>query len=70
MWVISLAYASDKDTEDLKISWKTNVEVWCAALFLMFHRKINFSSKDECFIVRTKFKKKKFSLPCRPFCKS
>ena len=31
MWVISLAYASDKDMENLKILWKTNVEVCCAA---------------------------------------
>jgi hypothetical protein len=44
MWVISLAYASDKDMEDLKILWKTNVEVCCAAFFVMFHRKMNFSS--------------------------
>ena len=27
MWVISLAYASGKDMEDLKVLWKTNVEV-------------------------------------------
>ena len=27
MWVLSLAYASDEDMEDLKILWKTNVEV-------------------------------------------
>ena len=44
MWVISLVYASDKDMEDLNILWKTNVEVCCAAFFLMFHRKMNFSS--------------------------
>ena len=44
MWVISLAYASNKDMEDLKILWKTNVEVCCAAFFLIFHRKMNFSS--------------------------
>ena len=44
MWVISLAYASDKDMEDLKILWKTNVEVCCAAFFVTFHRKMNFSS--------------------------
>ena len=44
MWVISLAYASDKDMEDLKILWKTNVEVCCAAFFVMFHRKMNFPS--------------------------
>ena len=44
MWVISLAYASDKDMEDLEILWKTNVEVCCAAFFVMFHRKMNFSS--------------------------
>ena len=44
MWVLSLAYASDKDMEDLKILWKNNVEVCCAAFFLMFHRKMNFSS--------------------------
>ena len=44
MWVISLAYASDKDMEDLKILWKTNVEVCCAAFFVMFYRKMNFSS--------------------------
>ena len=43
-WVIPLAYASDKDMEDLKILWKTNVEVCCAAFFVMFHRKMNFSS--------------------------
>ena len=36
MWVISLAYASDKDLEDLKILWKTNVEVRCAAFFFFF----------------------------------
>ena len=44
MWVISLAYASDKDMQDLKILWKTNLEVCCAAFFVMFHRKTNFSS--------------------------
>ena len=44
MCVISLAYASDKDREELKILWKTNVEVCCAAFFVMFHRKMNFSS--------------------------
>ena len=44
VWVISLAYASNKDMEDLKILWKTNVEVCCAPFFLMFHRKMNFSS--------------------------
>ena len=44
MWVISLAYASDKDMEDLKILWKTNVEGCCAAFFLMFHRKMILSS--------------------------
>ena len=44
MWVISLACASDKDIKDLKILWKTNVEVCCAAFFVMFHRKMNFSS--------------------------
>ena len=44
MWVISLAYASDKDMEDLKILRKTEVQVCCAAFFLMFHRKMNLSS--------------------------
>ena len=44
MWVISLAYANDKNMEDLTILWKNNVEVCCAAFFLMFHRKMNFSS--------------------------
>ena len=44
MWVISLAYASDKDMEDLENLWKTNGEVCCAAFFLMFHRKMNFPS--------------------------
>ena len=43
MWVISLVFASDKDMEDLKILWKTNVEVCCDAFFVMFHRKMNFS---------------------------
>ena len=41
--MISLAHASDKDMEDLKILSKTNVEVCCAAFFVMFHRKMNFS---------------------------
>ena len=44
MWVISLAYASSKDMEDLKILWNTNVEVCCAAFLVMFHRKMGFSS--------------------------
>ena len=44
MWVISLPSASDKDMEDLKILWKTNVEVCCAAFFVRFHRKMNLSS--------------------------
>ena len=44
MSVISPASASDKDMEDLKILWKTNVEVCCAAFFVMFHRKMNLSS--------------------------
>ena len=44
MCVISLAHASDKDMEDLEILWKTNVEVRCAAFFVTFHRKKNFSS--------------------------
>ena len=44
MWVISLAYASDKDIENLKILCKINVEVCCAAFFLMFHLKMNVSS--------------------------
>ena len=44
MWVTSLAYASDKDMEDLLILWKTNLEVCCAAFLVMFHRKMNFSS--------------------------
>ena len=33
MWVLSLAYASNEDMEDLRILWKTNVEVFCAAFF-------------------------------------
>ena len=44
MWVISLAYASDEDMEDLKILPKTNLEVCCAALFVIFHPNIKFSS--------------------------
>ena len=44
IWMISLAYASDKDMEDLKILCKTNVEVCCAAFSMMFHRKMNVSS--------------------------
>ena len=44
MWVTSLAYARDKDMEDLKILSETNVEVCCAAFFVMFHRKMSFSS--------------------------
>ena len=43
MWVIPLAYASDMDIEDLKILWKINVEVYCAAFFLMSHQKMNVS---------------------------
>ena len=44
MWVISPSYASNKDMEDLKILWKTKTEVCCAAFFVMFHRKMKFSS--------------------------
>ena len=32
MWVILLAFASDKDMEDLRILWETNVKVCCACI--------------------------------------
>ena len=44
MWVMTPAYARGKDMEDLKILWKTNVEVCCAAFFVVLHRNVNFSS--------------------------
>ena len=44
IWIVSLAYAIDKDMEDLKILWKTNVEVCCGAFFLIFYRKMNVAS--------------------------
>ena len=45
IWIFSLAYANHKDMEDLKILWKTSVEVCCGAFFLLFHRKMNFRRK-------------------------